>query len=79
MADNVEQNQQWQKQNHVQRAKERSFVVGDILYALNHRGTPTWLPGTVYAVLGPRSLIIKFSNGRESRYHVRAREQDGRR
>lgn len=81
MADNVKQNQQRQKQSHDQRATERSFVVGDLVYALNHRGTPTWLPRTVSAVSGPRSLVIKFSNGRESRYHadhVRAREQDGR-
>ncbi|KAL5503444.1 hypothetical protein EMCRGX_G010396 [Ephydatia muelleri] len=81
VADNVKQNQQQQKQNHDQRATERFFVVGDKVYALNHRGTPTWLPGTVSAVSGSRSLTIKFSDGRESRYHadhVRAREQDGR-
>eukprot|EP00731_Ephydatia_muelleri_P028865 Em0020g509a len=81
VADNVKQNQQRQKQNHDQRATERFFVVGDKVYALNHRGTPTWLPGTVSAVSGSRSLTIKFSDGRESRYHadhVRAREQDGR-
>ncbi|KAL5509176.1 hypothetical protein EMCRGX_G004493 [Ephydatia muelleri] len=81
VADNVKQNQQWQKQNHDQRATERFFVVGDKVYALNHRGTPTWLPGTVSAVSGSRSLTIKFSDGRESRYHadhVRAHEQDGR-
>ena len=62
MADNVKQNQQRQKQNHVQRATERFFVVGDKVYALNHRGTPTWLPGTVSAVSGSRSLTIKFSD-----------------
>ena len=81
VADNVKQNQQRQKQNHDQRATERFFVVGDKVYALNHRGTPTWLPGTLSAVSGSRSLTIKFSDGRESRYHadhVRAREQDGR-
>ena len=81
VADNVKQNQQRQKQNHDQRATERFFVVGDKVYALNHRGTPTWLPGTVSAVSGSRSLTIKFSDGRESRYHadhIRAREQDGR-
>ena len=81
VADNVKQNQQRQKQNHDQRATERFFVVGDKVYALNHRGTPTWLPGTVSAVSGSRFLTIKFSDGRESRYHadhVRACEQDGR-
>ena len=65
MADKVKQNQQRQKQNHDQRATERFFVVGDKVYALNHRGTPTWLPGTVSAVSGSRSLTIKFSDGRE--------------
>ena len=65
VADNVKQNQQ--RQNHDQKATERSFVVGDMVHALNHRGTPTWLPGTVSAVLGPCSLIIKLSNGHESR------------
>ena len=81
VADNVKQNQQRQKQNHDQRATERFFVVRDKVCALNHRGTPTWLPGTVSAVSGSRSLTIKFSDGHESRYHadhVRAREQDGR-
>ena len=58
MADNVKQNQQRQKQNHDQRATERCFVVGDKVYALNRRGTPTWLPGTVSAVSCPRSLTI---------------------
>ena len=71
VADNSKQNQQ----------RQRSIVVVDMMYALNHRGTPTWLPGTVSAMLGPCSLIIKFSNEHESRYqldHVRGHEQDGK-
>eukprot|EP00731_Ephydatia_muelleri_P016486 Em0009g910a len=39
VADNVKQNQQRQKQNHDQRATEHFFVVGDKVYALNHRDT----------------------------------------
>lgn len=57
------------------------FEFGDIKYALHHhRGTGTWLPGTVSAVLGSRSSFMKFSDGHESRCHVdhvRAHERGG--
>ncbi|KAL5500663.1 hypothetical protein EMCRGX_G012257 [Ephydatia muelleri] len=51
VADNVKQNQQRQKQNHDQRATERFFVVGDKVYALNHRVMDT-SPDTMQITLG---------------------------
>eukprot|EP00731_Ephydatia_muelleri_P026909 Em0018g1009a len=51
VADNVKQNQQRQKQNHDQRATERFFVVGDKVYALNHRVMDA-SPDTMQITLG---------------------------
>ena len=41
-----------------------------LLYVLNHRGMPKWIPGKVTAVRGPLTLVVTLDDGTESRYHV---------
>ena len=58
-----------------------SFQVGEEMYALNHRRAPNWIPGKVIAALDSLTVIIRFDDGTETRYHVdhvKARIQGGR-
>ena len=66
----VTQNQERQKENHDMHTRQRSFQVGEEVYALNHRGMPKWIPGKVTAVLGPLTPIVMLDDGTETRYHV---------
>ena len=40
------------------------------MYVLNHRGSPKWISAVVAKCSGPLSLVVKFPDGREARYHV---------
>ena len=41
----VTQKQERQKEDHDMHTRQRSFQVGEEVYALNHRGMPKWIPG----------------------------------
>ena len=66
----VRQSQERQKTGHDQHARHRTFKVGDTVYVLNHRGSPKWNSAVVAKLSGPLSLVVKFPDGREARYHV---------
>ena len=41
------------------------------LWWVNHRGgSPKWILGVVSAVQGPVTVLAKFGDGRENRYHI---------
>ena len=40
------------------------------MYVLNHRDSPKWISAVVAKSSGPLSLVVKFPDGREARYHV---------
>ena len=66
----VRKNQERQKTGHDQHARYRTFNVGDTVYVLNHRGSPKWISAVVAKCSGPLSLVVKFPDGREARYHA---------
>ena len=76
----VQQQQERQKDDHDQKASHRSFMVGERVYCLNHRGgSPKWIPGVISSVQGPVMVLVKLEDGKESRYHidhVRSRHND---
>ena len=76
----VQQQQERQKDDHDRKASHRSFVVGERVYCLNHRGgLPKWLSGVIRSVQGPVTVVVKLEDGKESRYHidhVRSRSHD---
>ena len=67
----VREKQGKMKQYHDVKVKDRTFYVGDPVYAKNFcgTGTPKWIPGVNERKLGPVSFIIKLSDGREWRRH----------
>ena len=66
----VTKNQERQKENYDVHTRQRSFQVGEEVYALNHRVMPKWIPGKVTAVLGLLKLIVMLDDGTETHYHV---------
>eukprot|EP00731_Ephydatia_muelleri_P037009 Em0376g4a len=76
----VQRQQERQKDDHDRKASHRSFVVGERVYCLNHRGgLPKWLSGVIRSVQGPVTVVVKLEDGKESRYHidhVRSRSHD---
>ena len=76
----VQQQQERQKDDHDQKASHRTFMVGERVYCLNHRGgSPKWIPGVISSVQGPVMVLVKLEDGKESRYHidhVRSRHND---
>ena len=67
----VEHQQMKQKLAHDTSAPQRSFDVGDLVFAENFTGTPPkWLPGTVVAVTGPLSYHVDLDSGPTVRRHV---------
>ena len=72
----VTQRQELQKEAHDQHAKYRKFQNGDLVYARNFHGSPTWVPGVVTAMSGPVSMVIQLEDGQAVRRrtdHVKAR------
>ena len=59
-----------QKQDHDQHAKQRTFAVGDLVFARNFRAGPNWVPATVVARQGPLSYLLEISEGEIWRHHV---------
>ena len=60
----VQDKQQAQKSSHDAHARERSFKVGDPVFARNFSTGSLWLPGKVMAVNGPLSYLITLEDGR---------------
>ena len=59
-------NQVWQQQekqedDRDQKASHRTFIVGERVYCLNHRGrSPKWLPRVISSVQGPVMVLVKL-------------------
>ena len=66
----VTQRQELQKEAHDQHAKYRKFQNGDLVYARNFHGSPTWVPGVVTAMSGPVSMVIQLEDGQAVRRHT---------
>ncbi|KAL5481520.1 hypothetical protein EMCRGX_G021699 [Ephydatia muelleri] len=66
----VTQRQERQKEAHDQHAKYRKFQNGDLVYARNFHGSPTWVPGVVTAMSGPVSMVIQLEDGQAVRRHT---------
>ncbi|KAL5510826.1 hypothetical protein EMCRGX_G006432 [Ephydatia muelleri] len=43
---------------------------GDLVYARNFHGSPTWVPGVVTAMSGPVSMVIQLEDGQAVRRHT---------
>ena len=73
----VQQQQERQKDDHDQKASHSTFMVGEMVYCLNHRGgSPKWIPRVISSVQGP---VLVLEAGKESHYHidhVRSRNHD---
>ena len=76
----VQHQQERQKDDHDQKASHCTFMVGERVYCLNHRGgSPKWLLGVISSVQGPVTVLVNLEDGKESRYHIdhiRSRNND---
>ena len=66
----VSMKQSRQKQDHDRHAKQRTFAVGDLVFARNFHAGPNWIPATVVARQGPLSYLLEISEGEIWRRHV---------
>ena len=66
----VQQKQERQKACHDQNSKLRKFEIGDPVFVRNFTRCPTWLPGTVLQMQGPRTFKVELNDGRVWRRHV---------
>lgn len=66
----VQSKQEEQKRGHDKRTKQRTFNVGDAVYARNFARGSKWLPGQIVAKRGPLSYTIKLNDGRMWNRHV---------
>ena len=69
LSSKVETRQLQQKAQHDKTAVQRSFSVGDLVYARNFRRGETWLPGILVAQTGPVSFIVEIMQGGLVRKH----------
>ena len=69
LAERDEQKQLDQKARHDQRAKARSFRVGDTMFVQNFGFGDQWLPGVILSLSGPVSYIVELAGGRQKRCH----------
>ena len=58
----VKATQEKQSKYHNRGAKERTFKVGDHVWALNHRSGPKWLSGVISGIRGPVSVWMELSD-----------------
>ena len=65
----VESKQQQQKEQHHKRAVQRTFFVGDLVYARNFGRGDAWLPILLVAQTGPVSFVVKLLQGGLVRKH----------
>ena len=66
----VHANQFQQKMAHDQRAKNRSFELGDTVFIKNFADEPTWLPGVVTALHGLLTFDVKLGDGQVVWRHI---------
>ena len=66
----VQSKQEEQKRGHDKRTKQRTFNVGDAVYARNFARGSKWLPGQIVAKRGPLSFTIKLNDGRMWNRHI---------
>ena len=66
----VQSKQAEQKRGHDKRTKQRTFNVGDAVYASNFARGSKWLPGQIVAKRGPLSFTIKLNDGRMWNRHI---------
>ena len=60
-----------QKLSHDNFKPNRTFTVGEVVFAKNFTGrSPKWLPGSVEEVTGPLSYVIQLQDGTTRRRHV---------
>lgn len=59
-----------QAKGHDVRAKEREFVVGDLVYAQNYGQGPKWLPGEIVEKHGSTLFTVQLKDGRKARKHT---------
>ena len=69
MGRKVWRSQEQQKLAHDSRAKLRSFVAGDAVYARNYRQGPSWLAGVVVDQEGSVLFRVRLSDGTVIRRH----------
>ena len=69
-ADHVATKQDYQKQYHDRRARERKLEVGQAVMAKNFRPGPTWLPAVVTKQLGPLTFLVILRNGQQWKRHM---------
>ncbi|XP_064387325.1 uncharacterized protein K02A2.6-like [Halichondria panicea] len=69
-AERVERQQAKQVKQHDNRARERSFEPGDLVYVRNYQSGNRWLPGVIQEKTGPVSFRAKMQNGQVRRCHV---------
>ena len=78
---NVIHRQEQQKHGHDQRAKERSFNPGELVYVRNFGQGTTWMQGTIVQAHGPVAYTVSLEDGRVVRRHldhIRGREVSNR-
>ena len=66
----VQSKQEEQKRGHDKRTKQRTFNVGDAVYARNFARGSKWLPGQIVVKRGPLSFTIKLNDGRMWNRHI---------
>ncbi|XP_056118298.1 uncharacterized protein K02A2.6-like [Rhinichthys klamathensis goyatoka] len=61
--------QEKQKARHDKHARERCFGEGETVFVRNFARGQRWLPGAVLGKSGPRSCVVRLSDGRDVRRH----------
>ena len=69
LSSKVETRQLQQKAQHDKTAVQRSFSIGNLVYARNFGRGETWLPGILVAQTGPVSFIVELMQGGLVRKH----------
>ena len=65
----VKATQEKQSKYHNRGAKERTFKVGDHVWALNHRSGPKWLSGVISGIRGLVSVWVELADGGKVKCH----------
>jgi hypothetical protein len=66
----VQDKQCGQAKHHDKTAKDRTFEIGDKVFARNYARGPQWLSGSVTVKLGPVWYQVELSDGRVWKRHV---------
>uniref|UniRef100_A0A8C1UFQ7 Integrase catalytic domain-containing protein n=1 Tax=Cyprinus carpio TaxID=7962 RepID=A0A8C1UFQ7_CYPCA len=67
VGEKVRVQQEKQKAWHDRHARERSFREGEAVFVRNFARGQRWLPGSIVKESGPRSCVVRLSDGREVR------------